>query len=153
MTLLPTSPPLARALAERNFDRLTQVQTAVLADDADGRDLLVSAQTGSGKTVAYGLAIAKNLLDGAERFERATAPLALIVAPTRELALQVHRELAWLYQYADARVVSCVGGMDPRREQRELAAGAHIVVGTPGRLCDHLRRGRLDVSEDRKSVV
>jgi len=50
------------------------------------------------------------------------------------------------------RVVSCVGGMDPRREQRELAAGAHIVVGTPGRLCDHLRRGRLDVSE-LKAVV
>ena len=140
-------------MAERNFDRLTQVQTAVLADDADGRDLLVSAQTGSGKTVAYGLAIANNLLDGAERFERAAAPLALIVAPTRELALQVHRELAWLYQYADARVVSCVGGMDPRREQRELAAGAHIVVGTPGRLCDHLRRGRLDVSELKAIVL
>ena len=153
MTLLPTHPPLARALAERNFDRLTQVQTAVLADDAAGRDLLVSAQTGSGKTVAYGLALADNLLDGAERFGRATAPLALIVAPTRELALQVHRELAWLYQYADARVVSCVGGMDPRREQRELAAGAHIVVGTPGRLCDHLRRGRLDVSELKAIVL
>ena len=153
MTLLPTHPPLARALAERNFDRLTQVQTAVLADDAAGRDLLVSAQTGSGKTVAYGLALANNLLDGAERFERAAAPLALIVAPTRELALQVHRELAWLYQYADARVVSCVGGMDPRREQRELAAGAHIVVGTPGRLCDHLRRGRLDVSELKAIVL
>ena len=153
MTLLPTHPPLARALAERNFDRLTQVQTAVLADDAAGRDLLVSAQTGSGKTVAYGLALADNLLDGAERFERAAAPLALIVAPTRELALQVHRELAWLYQYADARVVSCVGGMDPRREQRELAAGAHIVVGTPGRLCDHLRRGRLDVSELKAIVL
>ena len=103
MTFLTTSPPLARALAERNFDQLTQVQTAVLADDAAGRDLLVSAQTGSGKTVAYGLAVATNLLDGAERFERAAAPLALIVAPTRELALQVHRELAWLYQYADAQ--------------------------------------------------
>jgi ATP-dependent RNA helicase DeaD len=142
-----TSPPLARALAERNYDRPTPVQLAVLADEAVDRDLLVSAQTGSGKTVAYGLAIAKNLLGEAERFERAAAPLALIVAPTRELALQVHRELAWLYQQADARVVSCVGGMDPRREQRELAAGAHIVVGTPGRLCDHLRRGRLDISE------
>src|SRR6187455_1453028 len=150
--LLPTHPPLARALAERNFDRLTQVQTAVLADDAAGRDLLVSAQTGSGKTVAYGLAIASNLLNGGERFERAAAPLALIVAPTRELALQVHRELSWLYQHAGARVVSCVGGMDPRREQRELAAGAHIVVGTPGRLCDHLRRNRLDISE-LKAVV
>jgi ATP-dependent RNA helicase DeaD len=149
---LTTSPPLGRALAERNYDQPTPVQTAVLADATAGRDLLVSAQTGSGKTVAYGLAIAKNLLDGAERFERAAAPLALIVAPTRELALQVHREFAWLYQHAGARVVSCVGGMDPRGEQRELAAGAHIVVGTPGRLCDHLRRGRLDVSE-LKAVV
>jgi ATP-dependent RNA helicase DeaD len=52
-----------------------------------------------------------------------------------------------LYEHANGRVVSCVGGMDPRREQRELAAGAHIVVGTPGRLCDHLRRNRLDISE------
>jgi ATP-dependent RNA helicase DeaD len=146
VTFMSTSPPLARALAERNYDQPTPVQSAVLASEASGRDLLVSAQTGSGKTVAYGLAIAKDLLDGAERFEQAAAPLALIVAPTRELALQVHRELAWLYQYAGGRVVSCVGGMDPRREQRELAAGAHIVVGTPGRLCDHLRRGRLDVS-------
>jgi ATP-dependent RNA helicase DeaD len=134
-------------LAERSYDRPTPVQLAVLADEAVDRDLLVSAQTGSGKTVAYGLAIAKNLLGEGERFERAGAPLALIVAPTRELALQVHRELAWLYQYADGRVVSCVGGMDPRREQRDLAAGAHIVVGTPGRLCDHLRRGHLDISE------
>jgi ATP-dependent RNA helicase DeaD len=149
---MPTSPPLARALAERHYDQPTPVQTAVLADDAAGRDLLVSAQTGSGKTVAYGLAIADDLLGGADRFAHAAAPLALIVAPTRELALQVHRELEWLYRYADARVVSCVGGMDPRREQRELAAGAHIVVGTPGRLCDHLRRGRLDVSE-LKAVV
>jgi ATP-dependent RNA helicase DeaD len=141
------TPPLARALAERNYDSPTPVQLAVLGEDAVDRDLLVSAQTGSGKTVAYGLAMAKDLLDGAERFAQAAAPLALIVAPTRELALQVQRELTWLYEHAQARVVSCVGGMDPRREQRELAAGAHIVVGTPGRLCDHLRRNRLDISE------
>lgn len=146
MKSLPTSPPIARALVERSFTEPTPVQAAVLADDAVGRDLLVSAQTGSGKTVAYGLAIAADLLGDAERFEKSTTPLALVVAPTRELALQVQRELSWLYQYTGARVVSCVGGMDPRREQRELAEGAHIVVGTPGRLCDHLRRGRLDVS-------
>jgi ATP-dependent RNA helicase DeaD len=139
-------------LAERSYDRPTPVQIAVLAEEAVDRDLLVSAQTGSGKTVAYGLAIAGNLLGGDERFQRAAAPLALIVAPTRELALQVHRELAWLYQHAGGHVVSCVGGMDPRREQRDLAAGAHIVVGTPGRLCDHLRRGHLDISE-LKAVV
>ncbi|MCP3400991.1 DEAD/DEAH box helicase [Bradyrhizobium sp. CCGB20] len=147
MSFPALTPPLARALAERNYDSPTPVQLAVLADDAAGRDLLVSAQTGSGKTLAYGLAMAKDLFGDAERFEQAAAPLALIVAPTRELALQVQRELAWLYGHAGGRVVSCVGGMDPRREQRELAAGAHIVVGTPGRLCDHLRRGRLDISE------
>src|ERR1700704_7009846 len=106
VTFLTTSPPLARALTERSYDRPTPVQTAVLAEAAVDRDLLVSAQTGSGKTVAYGLAIAKNLLGGAERFARAGAPLALIVAPTRELALQVHRELDWLYNNANARVFS-----------------------------------------------
>lgn len=152
MTFLPTSPPLAKALAERNYSEPTPVQTAVLADAAAGRDLLVSAQTGSGKTVAYGLSIAKNLLGDADRFERSAKPLALIVAPTRELALQVQRELEWLYQHTGARIVSCVGGMDPRRERRELGIGAHIVVGTPGRLCDHLRRNGLDVSE-LKAVV
>lgn len=146
MTLILTREPLARALAERNYEKLTPVQSAVLADDAADRDLLVSAQTGSGKTVAYGLAIAERIMGDADQLRRAGAPLALIVAPTRELALQVHRELTWLYGHAGARVVSCVGGMDPRREQRDLADGAHIVVGTPGRLCDHLRRGRLDVS-------
>lgn len=146
-------PPIARALAERNYAEPTPVQKAVLTDSAVGRDLLVSAQTGSGKTVAYGLAIAADLLDGAERFARAGKPLALIVAPTRELAIQVQRELTWLYQYCGARVVSCVGGMDPRREQRELTEGAHIVVGTPGRLCDHLRRNRLDLSELKAIVL
>jgi len=149
---LPTRPTLARALAERSYTEPTPVQAAVLADAAVARDLLVSAQTGSGKTVAYGLAIAPNLLGDSDRFEGSAKPLALIVAPTRELALQVQRELAWLYRYTGARVVSCVGGMDPRREQRELADGVHIVVGTPGRLCDHLRRGRLDMSE-LKAVV
>ena len=149
---LSASPPLARALAERNYNDATPVQTAVLARDAIGRDLLVSAQTGSGKTVAYGLAIANDMMGDTERLPRASAPLALIVAPTRELALQVHRELEWLYAYAGTRVVSCVGGMDPQREKRELEAGAHIVVGTPGRLCDHIRRKRLDVSE-LKAVV
>ena len=152
MSFPALTPPLARALAERNYDSPTPVQLAVLADEAADRDLLVSAQTGSGKTLAYGLAMARDLLGDAEQFGSAAAPLALIVAPTRELAMQVQRELAWLYGHTGGRVVSCVGGMDPRREQRELAAGAHIVVGTPGRLCDHLRRGRLDISE-LKAVV
>jgi len=141
----PTSAPLARALTDRGYNEPTPVQAAVLGPDVGERDLLVSAQTGSGKTVAYGLALGSTLLGQAEALPRPGDPLALIVAPTRELALQVQRELAWLYESARAKVVSCVGGMDPRREQRELAAGAHIVVGTPGRLRDHLERGRLNI--------
>jgi ATP-dependent RNA helicase DeaD len=152
MVSFTTSPPLARALAERDFNEPTSVQAAVLEAAAIDRDLLVSAQTGSGKTVAYGLAIATTLLGDAEQMEAATEPLALIVAPTRELALQVHGELAWLYQHAGGRVVSCVGGMDPRAEQRMLANGAHIVVGTPGRLRDHLERGALKITR-LKAVV
>jgi ATP-dependent RNA helicase DeaD len=137
---------ISRALAERDYQNATPVQAAVLEADAAGRDLLVSAQTGSGKTVAYGLALAETLLDGAETLGTPGEPLALVIAPTRELALQVQRELGWLYHYAGARVVSCVGGMDPGAERRQLAAGAHIVVGTPGRLRDHLERRALKVT-------
>ena len=146
MAFLPTNPSLARALAERQYSDPTPVQTAVLEPEAVDRDLLVSAQSGSGKTVAYGLAIASTLLGEAEFLGQPGAPVALIVVPTRELALQVQRELAWLYQHARARVVSCVGGMDPRQERRLLSDGVHIVVGTPGRLRDHLERAALKVS-------
>ena len=146
MSFSLTSPPLARALADRNYSDPTPVQSAVLEDAARGRDLLVSSQTGSGKTIAYGLAIGETLLGSAEKLGPAAEPLALIIAPTRELALQVQRELAWLYAQTGARVISCVGGMDPRREAMLLDEGAHIVVGTPGRLRDHIERRRLDVS-------
>ena len=146
LAFLSTNPSLARALAERAYSEPTPVQTAVLEPEAADRDLLVSAQTGSGKTVAYGLAIASTVLGEAAFLGQPGVPVALIVAPTRELALQVQRELAWLYQHARARVVSCVGGMDPRQERRVLSDGVHIVVGTPGRLRDHLERGALKVS-------
>lgn len=138
-----TSAPLARALAERDYNDPTAVQTAVLAEETVGRDLLVSARTGSGKTVAYGLALAPTLLGDAETMGPPGAPAALVIAPTRELALQVQKELDWLWRGARARVVACVGGMDPRAEARRLADGVHIVVGTPGRLRDHLERGAL----------
>ncbi|CAN5131368.1 hypothetical protein BH11MYX1_BH11MYX1_12620 [soil metagenome] len=115
----------------------------MLAEGATERDLLVSAQTGSGKTVAFGLAIAPRLLGEGDRIGPAGAPRALVVCPTRELTLQVHRELSWLYGETGARITTCFGGMDPRREQQALRNGVHIVVGTPGRLCDHLERGVL----------
>jgi ATP-dependent RNA helicase DeaD len=145
-------PALASALQAQGYETPTAVQAAVLQAEP-GADLLVSAQTGSGKTVAFGLAAANELLGEAPGFGEAAAPLGLVIAPTRELALQVSRELAWLYAPAGARVVTCVGGMDARREQRALAAGCHLVVGTPGRLRDHLERGNLDLSALRVVVL
>lgn len=145
--------PLAQALANKGYETLTSVQTAVLAEGLEGRDLLVSAQTGSGKTVAFGLAIAPEVLGNQAQLLYADKPIALIVAPTRELALQVKREFEWLYEIAGANLASCVGGMDYRSERRALERGAHIVVGTPGRLRDHIERGSLDLSECRAVVL
>jgi ATP-dependent RNA helicase DeaD len=155
----PLHPVLSKALAKRGYAQLTPVQLAVAAPHLAERDVLVSSKTGSGKTVAYGLGLASAIL-GDISFAEDTAsesiespvlpaagkPLALIVAPTRELALQVQRELEWLYADAHAVIAACVGGMDPRAERRQLERGAHIVVGTPGRLVDHLTRGALDLS-------
>ena len=138
-------PALDRALSERGYAEPTPVQSAVLEAE-QGRDLLVSAQTGSGKTVAFGLALAPTLLGEAEKFAEFGAPVALVIAPTRELALQVSNELQWLYAKTGARIVSCVGGMDPKVERQALNRGCHIVVGTPGRLRDHLERGSLDLT-------
>ncbi|MEP3654675.1 MAG: DEAD/DEAH box helicase [Litorimonas sp.] len=140
-------PALADALAKKGYEKLTPVQDSVLDPKLLNQDLLVSAQTGSGKTVAFGLAMASTLLGDTNAFVRADAPLALCIAPTRELAMQVKREIDWLYREAGAKTMSCVGGMDARQERNALQRGVHIVVGTPGRLCDHINRGALDMSE------
>ena len=145
--------PIAQALAAKGYDSLTPVQAAVIEEGADGRDLLVSAQTGSGKTVAFGMAIAPTLLGDDLILPAPGAPLALVIAPTRELAMQVRRELDWLYANMHAQTAAGVGGMDQRTERRALERGAHIVVGTPGRLRDHITRGVLDTSALRAVVL
>ena len=146
-------PAIAKALVKRGYETLTPVQKSMLDPALVTADALVSAQTGSGKTVAFGLAMAPTLLDGLDRFGPAEQPLALVIAPTRELALQVQRELEWLYGMTGAVITSCVGGMDIRGERKALERGAHIVVGTPGRLCDHIRRNALDMSALKVAVL
>lgn len=145
--------PLGRALTKRGYETLTPVQIAASDPELQNEDLLVSAQTGSGKTVAFGIAIAPSLLGEEDRMGRADMPLALVVAPTRELALQVGREFEWLYELTGARIASCVGGMDMRTERRALSRGAHIVVGTPGRLRDHIERGSLELGQVKAVVL
>jgi ATP-dependent RNA helicase DeaD len=152
-------PALAKALAARGYETATGVQAAVLDPAVAGRDLLVSSQTGSGKTIAFGVIVAETLL-GASRTEAGEAPApppapmpaygksrgepgALVIVPTRELATQVRGELAWLLADTRLRLASFTGGTPVGGDLRTLERGVDVVIGTPGRLVDLLRRERL----------
>ena len=140
---------LHAALARKGFEKLTTVQSALLAADDGVRDLRISSQTGSGKTVAIGFALARDLHDDKRR-----GPTTLIVAPTRELASQVAEELSWLF--ADLRGCICevvTGGTNIGRERMRLARRPEVLVGTPGRLLDHIKNGALDLSSVRQLVL
>jgi ATP-dependent RNA helicase DeaD len=146
-------PALTGALEQRGFERLTTVQEAVLDPALAGRDLRITSQTGSGKTVAIGIAVrelvAGAVKDAKERSKSDGAsrgPRVLVVAPTRELARQVEEELRWFFAALGARVASVTGGASYRDERRALADSPAVIVGTPGRLLDHLNRGGIDPS-------
>ena len=117
---ISVAPQLAANLDDRGYKTLTPIQKAILTKDLTGKDALVSAQTGSGKTIAFGLAISENILNQKRSKTPKLLPSALIIAPTRELALQVKNELLWLYAKTSIVIASCVGGMDMRAEKREL---------------------------------
>ena len=138
-------PGLAAALAQKGYASLTSVQEAVLDPAIGERDLRITSQTGSGKTVAIGLSLRDLVARGDAKGANGVArPHALVVAPTRELAKQVEEELSWLYAPLGAAVASVTGGASYRDERRALGAGPAIIVGTPGRLLDHLTRGSVD---------
>ena len=136
--------PLRDALIRRGFTLLTSVQTAILAADDGVRDLQISSQTGSGKTVALGFVLAPGLVASSESKK---APTTLVITPTRELAMQVKEELGWLFANLRGVKLDCVtGGTVVRNEQIRLKRAPAILVGTPGRLLDHIRSGVLDCS-------
>jgi ATP-dependent RNA helicase DeaD len=141
---------LRSALEGRGFKELTPVQKAVMAPEAEGRDLQISSQTGSGKTVALGFVLAPAL--SAERVGR--GPQALIIVPTRELAAQVCEELRWLFQdLKDTSVISVTGGTPVYRDRQTLARNPRVLVGTPGRLLDHIKSGTLQLGGVRELVL
>ena len=147
-------PTVAGALAKRGYDTATSVQAAVLHPDAAGRDLLVSSQTGSGKTIAFGAALAETLLaPEAARTGPRTNPLALVVVPTRELAVQVREELGWLLRDTKLRLASFTGGTPVTGDLRTLQKGLDVAIGTPGRLVDLLKRQRLELADIRVVVL
>ena len=145
---------LENALAAKGFEHLTPIQAAVLAPETEGRDLRITSQTGSGKTVAVGLAVAQDVAAAADGWKRKKGskgkrpaePGVLFIAPTRELAQQLGRELTWLFEPLGGRVAVVTGGTSVMGERRELAGAPTVVVGTPGRLRDHLEKKAIDLS-------
>jgi ATP-dependent RNA helicase DeaD len=138
---------LSSALAKKGYSTLTEVQKAVLDPSLADRDLRISSQTGSGKTLAIGFAVRHQLKAAARTNDGVARPQAVVIVPTRELAKQVEAELAWLYAPSKVLVGSVIGGANFRDEFRMLARGPAVLVGTPGRLLDHLTRGALDLGQ------
>jgi len=137
---LPLSPQALANLTQLGYLQMTPIQAASLPVALLGRDLIAQAKTGSGKTAAFALALLANL--NPRRF----AVQAMVLCPTRELADQVTTEIRRLARAEEnIKVVTLCGGVALRGQLASLEHGAHIVVGTPGRIMDHLERGSLDL--------
>ncbi|MGG4603830.1 ATP-dependent RNA helicase DbpA [Paenalcaligenes sp. Me131] len=138
---LPLLPVLLETLQGLGFENMTAIQEQSLPLILDGKDLIAQAKTGSGKTAAFGLGLLQTL--DPSKLE----PQALVVCPTRELADQVTTELRRLArQIPNVRMLTLCGGVPSRPQTEALRNGAHVVVGTPGRIQDHLDRGNLDLT-------
>jgi ATP-dependent RNA helicase RhlB len=143
---------LRQAVAELGFTRLTQVQAAVLPLALSGRDVVAQAQTGSGKTAAYLLTVFARML-GDDRRSELTDPRALIVAPTRELAVQIASDADKLGHVAGFRVHVVFGGIDYKKQRDRFAEGVDLLIGTPGRLIDYHRQGAYSLRDTEMVVV
>ena len=142
---------LQYAIDEKGYDKLTSVQSLVLDPSNSGKDLLVSSQTGSGKTLAYGLSISRDGLE--EIIDEDNKLKTLIVTPTRELALQVFNELAWLFSKTSIAISTAIGGMDIKQERNNIRNGVDLLIGTPGRINDHIRRKTFDLNNIKSLVL
>jgi ATP-dependent RNA helicase DeaD len=144
---LELHPDVARAIDELGFMAPTPVQAQAIPFLRAGKDLLAQAQTGTGKTAAFAIPIIEKVDPNEKR------PQALIVVPTRELCVQVTREFGALGKYRHAHEVAIYGGVPYGPQERALARGAQIVVGTPGRLLDHIERGTLKLDGIRVVIL
>ena len=145
---------LNRAIDDLAFTECTPVQTATLPYSIDGRDIIAQAQTGTGKTAAFLISIITYHLENPELKERvAGTPFALIIAPTRELVLQISEDAVKLSRHTDMSIVSVVGGIDYEKQKQQLRKAVDIVVATPGRLLDFCRSGTVDLSQVESLVI
>ena len=141
------SQEVRQAVAEMGFEEPTPIQRDAIPPMLEGRDVIGQAQTGTGKTAAFGIPLVEKI-DPADRRVQ-----AIVLSPTRELALQTAGELMKLGKYRHVSVLPVYGGTPIERQLRELSRGVQVVIGTPGRVMDHMRRGTLDLSGVRLAVL
>jgi ATP-dependent RNA helicase RhlB len=145
---LDLHPLLARGLAEAGFVRLTPIQALTLPVALAGRDVAGQAQTGTGKTCAFLVAVMNRLLTRPARAGRRDVdPRAVIIAPTRELAIQIDKDARAIGGHTGLRIALIYGGVDYDRQRALLEAGVDIIVATPGRLIDYVRQGTTSLRE------
>jgi len=138
--------PVAAGLRDAGFRLCTPIQAATLPPLLAGRDIAGQAQTGTGKTAAFLVAAFTHLLRRpAPEARRATQPRAFIVAPTRELAIQIHKDAELLGRHCGFRLALAYGGTDYDRQRDRIAGGVDMLIGTPGRLIDYLKQGVYDL--------
>ena len=145
-TTLGLSDTLTKPLARLGYTTPTPVQTQSIPIVLDGSDLLARAQTGTGKTAAFGLPMIDRLLVRNRRRPGTRGPRGLVLVPTRELAIQVHRSLADYGAAAGLKAAAIYGGVAMRPQREALRRGVDIVVATPGRLIDHMQQRTIDLS-------
>ena len=144
--------PIQRAVDDLGFTHLTRVQAEVLPVSLEGQDVVAQAQTGSGKTAAYLLTIFTHILR-TPRESSPETPRALIVAPTRELAVQIAGDAEGLGHHAGIRTHVVFGGLDYRKQREILERGTDLLVGTPGRLIDYHKKGSYSLRNTEMVVI
>ena len=140
---LNLSREVLQSIEEMGFQNPSEVQENTIPKILEGHDLLAQAQTGTGKTASFGIPMIEKIEDN--NYESLQA---LVLVPTRELARQVSEELKKLSKHKKfIKVVAIYGGADMRKQLRELKSGASIVVGTPGRVMDHMKRKTIKTND------
>jgi len=144
---LPLTPEVMKGIEELGFSNLFPIQAQAIIPLLEGKDVIGQAQTGTGKTAAFGIPMVERVNSNIKRVQ------GLVLAPTRELAIQVAQRISRFSRYSSLKVLPVYGGEPINKQIRALERGVHIVVGTPGRLIDHLRRGTLNLSSTKVVVL
>jgi len=144
---LPLGPEVMKGIEELGFSNLFPIQAQAIIPLLEGKDVIGQAQTGTGKTAAFGIPMVERVNPKIKRVQ------GLVLTPTRELAIQVAQRISRFSRYVMLKVLPVYGGEPIQKQIRALERGVHIVVGTPGRIIDHLKRGTLNLASTKIVVL